>query len=314
MKINLLILAILFLATGTLKVEQPEYRISAKENLSVGKYPQQSNLYCQLTMDHLFIYNNPTVDYKIAVSGTIPIHFVENFAVMVKMPTYEYLTFVSTMAGGGQVKVSGRGSMNAGSFQIKKINYDSEIDINVQGKTRFLEVEEGVIPLMNLALEEKWNGDLNWDIETSDPENDGLRLDMFKRIAPTKIPDSPHTGRTIECIDGYLYEDQTYEHVSSVPGMGTFRWRYTISFHFVKTYRDVIVDDPRSPNDTTERSSHYVRVEDNRNVTVNPTNDQENYTDDRPKPKDYVTTYEPRLGPPLESIVWNIVNLEDLDK
>ena len=291
MKIIFLAPAILFLVTVTHKLEQPEYRLFAKENSSVGKYPQQINQYRQLTIDHLFVYNNPVVNYKITVSGTIPIHFVENFAVKVKMPAYEYIELVSTMAGSGKVKVSGRGSMNAGSFMVKKINYDSEIDINVQGKTRFLEVEKGAIPLMNLALEEEWNGDFDWDIETSDPKNDGLRLDMFKRMVPTKIPDSPHTGRTIECIDGYLLEDQTYEHVSSIPGMGTFRWRYTISFHFVK---DKYNEDPK--------------------LTVNPKNEQLNLTNDRPKPKDYITTYEPRLGPPLESIVWNIVNLDDLNK
>ena len=309
MKINLLILAILFLVTGTLKVEQPEYRISAKENSSAGKYPQEDNHYCQLTIDHLFVYTNPMVNYKITVSGTIPVHRVENFAVYVKMPTYEFLGWVSTLTGKGKVKVSGSGSINAGSFKVKKINYVSEIDINVHGKTRFLEVEKGTIPLLNLALEEKWSGDLNWDIETSDPKNDRLRLDMFKRMVPTKIPDSPHTGRTIECINGYLYEKQTYEQVSSVPGMGTFRWRYTISDHFVKTYDDLLVKDTRDPKNPAETHHHFAKVEHNPNVTVDPKNDQQDLTDNRPKPKDYVTTYEPRLGPPLESIVWEIVDV-----
>ena len=127
-------------------------------------------------------------------------------------------------------------------------------------------------------------------------------------MVPTKIPDSPHTGRTIECVEDYLYEDQTYEHVSSVPGMGTFRWRYTVSHHFVTTYKEVPVPLPRDPKKPLERHDTLIKVKDNPNVTVNPKNDQQNYTDDRPKPKDYVTTYEPRLGPPLESIVWEIVS------
>ena len=299
MKINLLIFAILLLFPGMLKNGQQEYNLYAEGN-SLNAITEtisdtdhsfasedtvKSNHYYQLTIDHLFVYSNPMVNYKITVNGTIPVYWDENFCVYVKFPLlgYEIMQMVSTWSGSGKVKVSGRGSMNAGSFKVKKINYDSEMHIDIKGKTRYLDTEKGPIPLLNLALKEEWNGDFNWDIETSDPKNDGLRLDMFKRMVPTKIPDSPHTGRTIECVENYLYEDQTYEHVSSVPGMGTFRWRYTISHRFVK-------------------------VEGDPTLTANPKNDQQNYTNDRPKPKDYVTTYAPRLGPPLESIVWEVVD------
>lgn len=311
MKIHLLLPFILFLFPGTLGNEQPENKIFTNENSPNSRISlQDNNMSYYLTIDHLFVYNNPTVNYTISVKGKVPVHFEENFAVYVKLNNEEYLTLVSSLAGQGKVKVSGRGSMNLGSFKVKKINYDSEINIDVQGKTRYLELESGdVIPLLNLALKEEWNADFNWDIETSDPENDALRYDMFKHIVPTKTPDSPHTGRTLEYATSFLYEDQTYEQVSSVPGMGTFRWRYTLSCNFVDTYTDHVVDDPRDPKNPTERTSHFIKVKDDPKLTVNPKNSQSNYDDDRPKPKDYIKTREPRLGPPLESIVWEIVDL-----
>lgn len=304
MKIHLLILLVLFLFAGPLSNEQPVYTIYSEGNISntiienslnteslpASLVPLQSDyIKCHLIIDHQFVYNNPMVKYKISVSGRIPVQWDENFAVKVKLNGKEYIDLASTLKGSGNLKVSGRGSISAGSFQVNKINYDSEIHVNLQGKTRYLEQEDGsVVPVMNLALEESWNGDLKWDIETSDPENDDLRYDMLKKIIPTKTPESPHTGRTLEYIKGYLYEDQTFEHVSSVPGMGTFRWRYTISYSYVK---DKYNRDPR--------------------LTVNPKNKQLNFDDNRPKPKDYVKTYEPRLGPPLESIIWDIVNLDE---
>ena len=283
-----------------------------KENFPAVKLPLQSNnTQFDLTLDHLFTYSNPTVNYKISVQGRIPVHYDEHFAVRVNRYNVENIELVSILSGRGAVKVSGRGSINAGSFQVKKINYDSQMNIDINGKTRFLNHEEGgVISVMNLALEENWNGDLNWDIETSDPENDDLRYNMLKMIVPTKIPDSPHTGRTLEFVEGYLYEDETFEHVSSIPGMGTFRWRYTISYNFVETHTDRPVNDPINPENPTETSSHYVKVK-NQNVTVNPNNEQSNYDDNQPKPNDFVKDYEPRLGPPLESIIWDIVNLDE---
>jgi hypothetical protein len=301
MKIHLLIPLILLLFAGTIKIEQSEYGIYTEENLfntcienslDIENPPnsrvpvQDNNMGYYLIMDHLFVYTNPMVNYKISVEGRIPVQYEENFAVYVKLNNKEYLTSVSTLAGSGKVKVSGRGSMNAGSFKVKKINYDSEININIQGKTRFLELESGdAIPLKNLALKEEWDADLNWDIETSDPENDDLRYEMFRKIVPTKIPDSPHTGRTLEYTESFLYEDQTYEHVSSIPGMGTFRWRYTISYTYAKGEWGEI----------------------NPELTVNPKN-QNRYDKNRPLPKDYIKTHEPKLGPPLESIVWEVVD------
>lgn len=326
MKINLLLPAILLLFPGTLKYGPEECKIYAEgkssnaiietipktEYSSAGKDPLESNHYYELTIDHLFVYNNPMVNYKIAVSGTIPVHFDENFCVYVKFPLlgYEIIQMVSSLSGSGRVQVSGRGSMDAGSFKVNKINYDSEMNIDIKGKTRFLETEKGPIPLLNFALQESWNTDLSWDIETSDPENDDLRYDMLTKIVPTKTPDSPHTGRTIECIEGYIYEDQTYEHVSSIPGMGTFRWRYTISHHFVKTDKNEIEEKPVDPKDPDGSRAKYVKVEDKPKLTVNSKNNQQNYTDDRPKPKDYVTTYAPRLGPPIESIFWELIDCD----
>jgi hypothetical protein len=304
MKIYLPILLSLFLFSSPKGIIQPEntkcindppsFTISENmlnaEGFLAGLVSSQSDyIKCHLIIDHQFVYSNPMVNYEISVTGRIPVQYEENFAVKVKLYDKEYIDLASTLTGRGNLKVSGRGSINAGSFQVNKINYDSQIHVNIQGKTRYLEQEDGsVIPVMNLALEENWNGDLNWDIETSDPENDDLRYNMFKNIVPTKIPGSPHTGKTLEYITGYLYEDQTFQTVSSVPGMGTFRWRYTISYTYVKDKYDT---EPK--------------------LTVNPKN-QSRFDDNRPKPKDYVKTYEPRLGPPLESIEWEIIDLDKL--
>ncbi len=305
MKIYLPILLSLFLFSGPKEIKQPENTICINEKPTYailenilkpeGFLPvlvsfQSDYIKCHLIIDHQFDYSNPMVNYKISVTGRIPVQYEENFAVKVRLNGKEYIDLASTLTGSGNLKVSGRGNMSAGSFKVNKINYDSQIHVNLRGKTRYLEQEDGsVIPVMNLALDENWNGDLNWDIETSDPENDDLRYNMFKKIVPTKIPDSPHTGKTLEYITGYLYEDQTFQTVSSVPGMGTFRWRYTISYSYVK---DKYNTEPK--------------------LTVNPKNKQLNFDDKRPKPKDYVKTYEPRLGPPLESIVWEIIDLDKL--
>jgi len=327
MKIYLPILLSLFLFFGPKEIKQPENTISINEkpaytilenilnseHFLAGLVSFQSDyIKCHLTIDHQFNYSNPMVNYKISVTGRIPVKYEENFAVKVRLYGKEYIDLASTLTGSGNLKVSGRGNISAGSFQVNKIDYDSQISVNLQGKTRYLEQKDGsVIPVMNLALKETWNGDLNWDIETSDPENDDVRYDMLKNIVPTKIPDSPHTGKTLEYISGYLYEDQTFQTVSSVPGMGTFRWRYTISYAYVKSYIDRPVEDPRDPENPTERTSHLVKVEDNPIITVNP-KDQSRFDDNRPKPEDYVKTYEPRLGPPLESIEWEIIDLDKL--
>lgn len=323
MKIYLPILLSLFLFSGPKEIKQPETTISINEkptytilenilnseDFLAGLVSFQSEyIKCHLTIDHQFNYSNPMVNYKISVTGRIPVHYDESFAVRVNRNNVENIELVSILSGRGTVKVSGRGSINAGSFQVKKINYDSQINIDINGKTRFLNHEGGVISVMNLALEENWNGDLNWDIETSDPENDDLRYDMLKNIVPTKIPDSPHTGRTLEFAEGYLYKDQTFEHVSSIPGMGTFRWRYTIIYNIAEgVASDRPVLDPINP----EKPAHYVKVK-IQNTDVNPDNEQSNYDDNQPKPEDFVKDYEPRLGPPLESIEWEIVDLDKL--
>jgi len=322
MKVYLPILLSLFLFFGPKEIKQPENTISINEkptytilenilnseDFLAGLVSFQSEyIKCHLTIDHQFNYSNPMVNYKISVTGRIPFHYDESFAVRVNRNNVENIELVSILSGRGTVKVSGRGSINAGSFQVKKINYDSQINIDINGKTRFLNHEGGVISVMNLALEENWNGDLNWDIETSDPENDDLRYNMLKMIVPTKIPDSPHTGRTLEFVEGYLYKDETFEHVSSIPGMGTFRWRYTIIYNIAEgAANDRPVLDPINP----EKPAHYVKVK-IQNPDVNPDNEQSNYDDNQPKPEDFVKNYEPRLGPPLESIIWDIVNLDE---
>jgi len=150
--------------------------------------------------------------------------------------------------------------------------------VTINGKTHHIKRPEemGTDVRVNLELQENWNGKFNWDIETSDPEVDSYRLAMLKRIIPQKIPDSPHTGYTIEYDYNYP-GNTTYEYVTS-NAMGTFRWRYIFS------------------------SSHS---QDNCK-RINPI-DQERFDDKRPKPKDY-PVLKGKLGPPLDQIKWDLVD------
>lgn len=245
-----------------------------------------------LIIDHLFIYNNPTVDYRITVKGKVQVTSkMEGFVRVKQRDGSDSMTTVSSLSGEGTIKVTGRGSMKLGKFSVKKINYDSTMTAILTGKTRFVNAPENNEPreFANLALKENWDGDFTWDIETSDPKNDSLRLDMLKMMVPRKIPNSPHTGRTLEYYVGPSPKNNTYEKVDSVPGMGTFRWRYT--------YPPGDAHDPGRDN-----------------TTVNPAGSQANFDDDRPKPKDYINPPPPKLGPPIEQIDWDLVDLSKIPK
>lgn len=221
---------------------------------------------------------------------------------------------VSSIAGSGTAILKAEGNMDLPDLKIEKLNYFSKVKIDIEGKTRYIKKPEagGSIEVMNLKLNENWDGDITWDIKTDDPEEDQLRLKMLKMIVPTTFPDSPHTNKTLEYIAGYLYEDQTFEQTNSIPGMGTFTWRYTKKYNNVKTYTEHPVENRVNPDPKKqhERSWRLVKREDNQNPTVNPKNEQHNYDDDHPKPKDYVDTYKPRIGPPLESIQWEVVDIK----
>jgi len=299
MKINLIIPVILFMLTGTLRNGQTENKISTEgsilntwiENSSDKEnYPatmvhtQRDDEPCYLIIDHLFVYNNPTVNYRITVKGQIPVYedFDNAKEISVKTSLGPQSFAVHNLYGKGTLNVSGRGSMNLGQFQVKKINYESSMIVNITGKTDFKENPSygSASSLIYFALEENWNGSFNWDIETSDPENDALRYDMFKRIVPTKIPDSPHTGRTLKYNDDYP-GISTYEHKSVIPGMGTFIWKYSYVNRNAAEYQS----------------------------EINPPNEQLRYNDDRPKPKDYPVP-EGELGPPLKDIKWELTDFD----
>lgn len=232
-----------------------------------------------LILDHVFTYNNPMVNYTITVRGEVPIS--EEPVGKVECCHGKWERIVGYLSGSGIVTVTGKGSMSAGQFQVKKINYTAKMRIQVNGKTAcFEEPESHCLTLFSIiSLEETWLDDMEWEIETSDPENDSYRYEMFKRIVPTKIPDSPHTGRTLK----YQYDYpgvSIYEHNSSAGGQGTYKWKYAyVSSNAEQYYKE-----------------------------VNLPTEQLNYDDDRPKPKDYPVP-EGELGPPLESVSWDLVGM-----
>lgn len=241
-----------------------------------------------LILDHLFVYNNQVVNYRISVQGEILLKLeTKGLYYAWAREGKEMLVMATALTGTGKVSIRGRGNMNpGGKFIVHKMNYDSSMTVTINGKTRHIKAPEetGSYLLVNLELQENWDGSFNWDIETSDPKNDSLRLEMFKRIIPQQIPYSPHTGHTIEFDHSFL-EYVTYEYVTS-NAMGTFRWRYIFC--------------PPADNRKAYKN------------TVNPDNEQLNFDDDRPKPKDYIPIPKGRLGPPLNQIQWELVDLEDL--
>ncbi len=241
-----------------------------------------------LLIDHLFVYKNQMVNYRISVQGGIPIDWtMKGFTRCWGWDEHEDLCGAIVWNGSGRVDIRGRGSMNpGGGFTVDKINYDSSMSVTVNGIQRYMKAPKdrgkGSIVLQNLELQENWNGKFNWNIKTSDPKNDSIRLKMLKKIVPQKIPDSPHTGKTIE-FDQSSLEFATYEYVTS-NAMGTFRWRYILAPSHInlKQYKDLVNDDS-----------------------------QKNFSDDSIKPKDYRMP-EGRLGPPLDQIQWDLVPLDEI--
>ncbi len=236
-----------------------------------------------LLIDHLFVYKNQMVNYRISVKGEIKIDWTSKGFVHCWNKKYEEILCDAIVWNGhGRVYIQGRGNMNpGGGFTVHKINYDSSMSITVNGIQRYMKGPKdraGTLYVQNLELQENWDGKFNWDIKTSDPENDSIRLKMLKKVVPHKIPDSPHTGKTIEFDQSYL-ENATYEYVTS-NAMGTFRWRYIL----------------------TPRSSNRKEFPEHTNAAS-----QDNFDDDLPKPRDYPVP-EGRLGPPLDQIQWDLVD------
>ena len=240
----------------------------------------------KLILDHLFVYKNQMVNYRISVQGEIPLKLEGKGLVRAWDKGGKETTLPAiALTGTGKVSIRGRGNINpGGGFIVHKINYDSSMTITINGKTRVIKAPEeiGSYMFVNLELQENWDGSFSWDIETSDPKNDSLRLEMFKRIIPKQIPYSPHTGHTIEY--SYLFAgNSTYEYVGSDAMGGTYRWRYIFSPFTSKVYEE----------------------------TINPDN-QLRFDDDLPKPKDFIKISEGKLGPPLDQIQWELVDLDDI--
>lgn len=238
-----------------------------------------------LILDHLFVYKNQMVNYRISVQGEIPLKLEgKGLERSWNKDGKESTLPAIAVTGTGKVSIQGRGSMNPGAgFTVHKINYDSSMTIAINGKTRVIKAPEGIGSYMffYLELQENWDGDFNWDIKTSDQKNDSLRLGMLKRIIPKKIPDSPHIGHTIK-YSYFFTGNSTYEYITS-NAMGTFRWRYIFSPYTSRVYKKII----------------------------NPV-DQERFDNDFPKPKDFITVSKGELGPPLDQIQWDLVPLDEI--
>jgi len=244
---------------------------SRSEDASNGPY---------VIINHIFTYNNPTTKYTITVKGEIFINEDDHREVRCCSGTDTMI--VSMLSGSGTVKVYGRGSMNMGSFQVEKLNYDSDMNIVIKGKTHCLDKPgaDCYTKYSSISFEESWSKEMEWDITTSDPENDDIRYDMLKRIAPTQIPVSPHTGRTLRFDYNYPGPGK-YEQTSTAHGIGTYKWSYTY---------------------VSGNAARY-------SSDINPHTEQLNYDDDQPKPKDYPVPVGV-LGPPLENITWDLIDLD----
>jgi hypothetical protein len=233
-----------------------------------------------LRIDHEFKYNNPMMNYTITVRGEVPIN--EDYAGFISCCQGKGKRPVFYLSGSGIVNVYGKGSMHIDDFQVKKLNYNAKMRIQIKGKTTcFEEPELFCLTVFGcISLEETWLDDIKWDIVTSDPENDDLRINMFKQIAPTKIPVSPHTGRTLK----FNFDHgsiRVYEHESSAGGVGTFKWQYSY---------------------VPSNAEQYYKE-------VNPPGEQLRYDETKGLPKDYPVSKE-ELGPPLESIIWDLIDLD----
>lgn len=237
-----------------------------------------------LVVDHLFTYKNPIVNYSIHVKGKVPITEVwEGVTYIWGIGEKKITAPASTFTGTGTVTVKGSGNIDTDQkFKVKKLNYDTSMTVTINGKTNYIRAVDkyGSKMFVNLEIQENWNSDLVWDIETSDPENDALRLKLLKAIIPRQIPASPHTGRTIE-FEKSFFENTTYEYRTS-NAEGDFRWRYTLCW----------------PSSTIQQNKK----------DVNPDNEQLNYAD--PRPKDIIPPPIARLGPPLDQIPWELIDLD----
>ena len=280
---SLLFTAILLLSTKPVHFYEPVDSIFL-ENInhqSVNIYSRSNPISgSTLIIDHEFKYSNSMMNYTITVRGEVPVN--QDYAGYISCCQGKGERPVFYLSGSGIVNVYGRGSITLEDFQIKKLNYNAKMRIQIDGKTTCFEEPElfCLTSFGCISLKETWLNDMQWDIVTSDPENDDVRINMFKQIVPTKIPVSPHTGRTLKFnLDhGSI---RVYEHVSAAPGVGTFKWKYSY---------------------VPSNAEQYYKE-------VNPPGEQLRYDETKGLPKDYPVSKE-ELGPPLESIKWDLIDLD----
>ena len=120
----------------------------------------------RLILDHLFVYKNQVVDYRISVRGEVPITWETKGVVLVWFPTSSVHDLVpkekqrpmqvAAAIGTGRVSIRGRGSLDSGGkFKIQKINYDSSMMVTVNGIERYIKAQkiiDGSHFVVNLEL------------------------------------------------------------------------------------------------------------------------------------------------------------------
>ena len=79
-----------------------------------------------LIIDHLFVYKNQVVDYRISVQGEIPLKVEGKGDILFWNPGGEEILMMAiALTGTGSVRIRGRGSLDSGGkFKIKKFNYE----------------------------------------------------------------------------------------------------------------------------------------------------------------------------------------------
>jgi hypothetical protein len=121
---------------------------------------------------------------EITVSGQVPFHTTENFAVMTKCESgsedsLDNLKAVSVLEGKGEVTAKGKAILGDKSNpdDLVEMTFEVPVKVTLKGKTWW--VDGTCAEKWNLAYEESWAENVSWQIKSDDTEADARVMSLL---------------------------------------------------------------------------------------------------------------------------------------
>ncbi len=150
----------------------------------------QISIYAQgdysLKYDHWYNWTEDGIEMKITVTGEVPFHTAENFAVMTKCQSgsddsLDNLKAVSILEGQGEVTAKGEAILGDKSDPENLVEMTFEVPVKVKLKGKTWWVDDTCAEMWNLAYEESWTEQVNWQIISGDPEADAMAMSFLPK-------------------------------------------------------------------------------------------------------------------------------------